>query len=165
MREKHGFSRGKRRRGHPFQKGDLKYIILDLIKDKPCYGYEIMQILEERSHGFYSPSPGTIYPTLQLLVDVGHLNAVKQDSKKIYNITEEGLEFLSDRKDLADGIKKQMKHFWASDNRDDIAEMMQAFHELKDLLSQHVRRADSQEIGQIQKVILNSYSKIEEILK
>jgi len=86
--------------------------------------------------GFYSPSSGTIYPTLQLLVDMGHVNAVKQDSKKIYNITEEGKKFLKERKDLADGIKKQMKHFWESDNREDIAEMMEAFQDLKHLLGQ-----------------------------
>ena len=48
MKGKSRLPRGKRKHGHPFQKGDLKYIIMDLIKDKPCYGYEIMQILEDR---------------------------------------------------------------------------------------------------------------------
>ena len=165
MREKHKFPRSRRRHGHPFQKGDLKYIILDFIKDKPCYGYEIMQILEERSHGFYSPSPGTIYPTLQLLVDMGYLNAVQQDSKKIYTITEEGLKFFSKRKELADKIKNQMKHFWASDNRDDMAEMMDVFHGLKDLLGRYARQADSKKLGKVRKIILNAYDEIEGILK
>ena len=164
MREKHG-ARGRRKHGHPFHKGDLKYIILDLIKGKPCYGYELMQILEERSHGFYSPSPGTIYPTLQLLEDLGYLNAVQQDSKKIYNITAEGINFLAEQKDLADGIKKQMKHFWDSDNRDDIEEMMRVFHDLKHLLGQEVRRTDSEKLGRIQAVISKTCDDIKEILK
>ena len=143
MREQHRFPRRRKKNRHPFQKGDLKYIILDFIKDKPCYGYEIMQILEERSHGFYTPSPGTIYPRLQLLVDMGHVNAINQDSKKIYKITEEGRKFLKERKDLTDGIKKRMKHFWESDNRDDLAEMMETFHDLKHLLGQQAHGADS----------------------
>jgi DNA-binding PadR family transcriptional regulator len=164
MREKYG-PRGRRKHGHPFHKGDLKYIMLDLIKDKSCYGYELMQILEERSHGFYSPSPGTIYPTLQLLEELGYLNAVQQDSKKIYSITEAGIKFLSEQNDLAEGIKKQMDHFWDSDNRDDMAEMMDVFHELRHLLGQEARRADSSKLGRIQAVISKAYGDIKEILK
>ena len=53
-----------------FQKGDLKYVILDLIKDKPRHGYEIIRELEEMSHGLYTPSPGAVYPTLQMLEEL-----------------------------------------------------------------------------------------------
>ena len=53
-----------------FEKGDLKYVILDLLKDEPSHGYEVIRKLEERSRGFYSPSPGSVYPTLQLLEDM-----------------------------------------------------------------------------------------------
>jgi DNA-binding PadR family transcriptional regulator len=51
-----------------FEKGDLKYVILDLLKDKPRHGYEIIRALEDRFHGF-TPSAGSVYPTLQLLDD------------------------------------------------------------------------------------------------
>lgn len=54
-----------------FQKSDVKYVILDLLNEKPSHGYEIMRALEERSHGFYSPSAVSVYPTLQLLEDMG----------------------------------------------------------------------------------------------
>ena len=93
----------------PFQKGDLKYVILDLIKDKPRYGYEIIRILEERSHGFYAPSPGAVYPTLQLLEEMGYITATQQDGKKVYTITEEGRLFLDTREEFAEGIKKHMR--------------------------------------------------------
>ena len=43
-----------------FEKGDLKYVILDLLKDEPSHGYEVIRKLEERSRGFYSPSPGSV---------------------------------------------------------------------------------------------------------
>src|ERR1700747_3439329 len=57
--------RGRRRRW--FESGDMKYVILKLLKDKPRHGYEVMKELQEQLHGCYSPSPGTVYPTLQWL--------------------------------------------------------------------------------------------------
>ncbi len=52
------------RRGRVFEKGDLKYVILDLLEGEPSHGYEVMRALEARFRGFYSPSPGSVYPTL-----------------------------------------------------------------------------------------------------
>jgi len=57
------FFRGGRRTSS-FQKGDLKYVILNLMKEKPRHGYEIIRELEEQSYGLYKPSPGVIYPTI-----------------------------------------------------------------------------------------------------
>jgi len=54
-----GFPAGRQR---PFQKGDLKFLILSQLKDKSNYGYEIMRELEKRFNGFYAPSPGIVYP-------------------------------------------------------------------------------------------------------
>jgi DNA-binding PadR family transcriptional regulator len=96
----------------PFQKGDLKYVILGLIADKPRHGYEIIRILEERSHGFYAPSPGAVYPTLQYLEEAGYVSSSEHDGKKTYAITEEGRRFLDERKDFAEGIKKHMTDLW-----------------------------------------------------
>ena len=59
------------RRSRFFERGDLKYVILDLLTDKPRHGYEIIRELEDRFHGFYTPSAGKVYPTLQLLEDMG----------------------------------------------------------------------------------------------
>ena len=50
-----------------FEKGDLKYVILNLLKDKPSHGYEIIRAMEELFHGLYTPSAGSVYPTLQML--------------------------------------------------------------------------------------------------
>src|SRR6266571_4361310 len=60
---------GRRRRRQWFESGDMKYVILKLLQDKPRHGYEVMKELEERMHGCYTPSPGTVYPTLQWLED------------------------------------------------------------------------------------------------
>src|SRR3712207_9183084 len=81
-------------RGRVCGKGDLKYVILDLLQDRPAHGYELIRALEERFRGFYSPSPGSVYPTLQLLEDMGYVSATQRDGKKVYSITDEGREFL-----------------------------------------------------------------------
>jgi hypothetical protein len=58
-----------------FDRGDLKYVILDLLWERPRHGYDIIRALEERFHGLYSPSPGTVYPTLQLLEDQDYVTS------------------------------------------------------------------------------------------
>src|SRR5215210_5937686 len=100
-RGRHGFGPG---RGRVFGKGDLKYVILDLLKERPAHGYELIRALEERFRGFYSPSPGSVYPTLQLLEDLGHVTVVQRDGKKVYTITEQGREFLEEHRGSVEEI-------------------------------------------------------------
>ena len=94
--------RGRRRRW--FESGDMKYVILKLLKDKPRHGYEVMKELEEQLHGCYSPSPGTVYPTLQWLEDEGLVVAKDVEGKKVYEITDVGRRFLDEHRDVVDDI-------------------------------------------------------------
>src|SRR6266550_3194582 len=84
------WSGGGPRRRQWFEAGDMKYVILKLLRDKPRHGYEVMKELEERMHGCYSPSPGTVYPTLQWLEDEGLVVAKDVEGKKVYEITDTG---------------------------------------------------------------------------
>ncbi len=93
-----------------FEKGDLKYVILDLLAEKPRHGYEIIRDMEERFGGFYAPSPGAVYPTLQMLEDIGHVTSYQQDGKRVYQITDEGRAFLAERKETLDGIHERMRN-------------------------------------------------------
>src|SRR5256886_15983321 len=79
---------GRRRRW--FESGDMRYVILKLLKDKPRHGYEVMKELEEQLHGCYSPSPGTVYPTLQWLEDEGVVSSKEVEGEKGYEITAAG---------------------------------------------------------------------------
>src|SRR5216117_3948621 len=97
------WARGPRRRQW-FEAGDMKYVILKLLKDKPRHGYEVMKELEERMHGCYSPSPGTVYPTLQWLEDEGLVRSREVDGKKVYEITDAGIKFLAENKDVVEDI-------------------------------------------------------------
>ena len=87
-----------------FGAGDMKYVILKLLRDKPRHGYEVMKELEERMHGCYSPSPGTVYPTLQWLEDEGLVVARDVEGKKVYEITDTGRKFLDENKDIVEDI-------------------------------------------------------------
>lgn len=95
---------GRRRRRQWFDAGDMKYVILRLLRDKPRHGYEVMKELEERLHGCYSPSPGTIYPTLQWLEDEGLVTSKDVEGKKVYEITDAGRKFLDEHRDVVDDI-------------------------------------------------------------
>ena len=70
-----------------FEKGDIKYVILAILKGKPAHGYEIIRTLANRYYGFYNPCAMTIYPTLQMLEDMCYVKSSEQDGKKVYTIT------------------------------------------------------------------------------
>jgi DNA-binding PadR family transcriptional regulator len=82
----------------------MKYVILKLLQDKPRHGYEVMKELEDRMHGCYSPSPGTVYPTLQWLEDEGLVIGRDLQGKKVYEITDAGRHFLEEHRDVVDDI-------------------------------------------------------------
>jgi DNA-binding PadR family transcriptional regulator len=147
-----------------FQRGDLKYVILQYIKEKPSHGYEIIRALEERFHGFYAPSPGTIYPTLQTLEEMGYISLdeqhVEQEEKKVYTITDKGNKFLAEQKEFGERIRKQIRSWWNPDNIDDIRKTMHEFDSLAQLVTENVRTADREKLNRIREVISNAYEKL-----
>jgi DNA-binding PadR family transcriptional regulator len=148
-----------------FQKGDLKYVILDLLRDKPRHGYEIIRELEEMSYGFYTPSPGAIYPTLQMLEEMGYATAVERDGRKVYTITEEGVEFLTERKDSADEVRSHMKRKWSFKNIGKMATMMKEYHDLENLMRRGLRSMDADKMERIRQVLINTARAIRDILE
>src|SRR5262245_36610760 len=100
---------GRRRRTQIFESGDMKFVILRLLKEQPRHGYEIIKALEEKMWGCYTPSAGTIYPTLQLLEDQGYVRGVETDGKRVYHITPDGERFLADHRDTLDDIFERVR--------------------------------------------------------
>ncbi len=82
--------------GRVFGRGDMKFALLELIQERPMHGYEMIKALEEKSGGFYSPSPGSIYPTLQMLEDRGFVTVQDVEGKKVYSITDAGKALLAE---------------------------------------------------------------------
>jgi DNA-binding PadR family transcriptional regulator len=83
---------------------DLQLVILALLVEKPAHGYELIKIIEERSEGFYTPSPGVIYPALTYLEEVGHANVAQDGGRKLYSITPQGEAYLAEQRGTADAI-------------------------------------------------------------
>jgi len=77
-----------------FKRGDIKIVLLKLLQEQPRHGYELIKVLEEKFNGFYSPSPGSVYPTLQMLEEQELVNIIKEGRKKIYHLTDEGQAYL-----------------------------------------------------------------------
>ncbi len=72
------------------RRGDMRPIILNLLKERPMHGYEVIRALEEKSHGLWRPSPGSIYPTLQLLEEEELVVGQNDNGKKVYTLTDAG---------------------------------------------------------------------------
>jgi DNA-binding PadR family transcriptional regulator len=70
--------------------GDLQLILLALLAEQPAHGYEMIRMLEERSGGFYAPSPGMVYPALTYLEEIGHASVTQDGNRKLYTITDAG---------------------------------------------------------------------------
>ena len=157
------FFRGSRR-GSSFQKGDLKYVILELIKDTPRHGYDIIRELEEQSYGTYKPSPGVIYPTLQMLEEMGYATSEEQEGKKVYSVTEEGKDFLAKQKNKTNGVRSQMKHKWSFKNIGKMVMVMKEYHALEGLLSRGMRGQDTEKMQRIRDILIQAYDDIESIL-
>jgi len=82
-----------------FGRGDMKFALLGLLQERPMHGYEMIKALEERSGGFYAPSAGSVYPTLQLLEDRGFVTVNETEGKKVYSITDSGRATLAERQE------------------------------------------------------------------
>lgn len=108
-----GFGRGRcgRHRGEGgsagrlFDHGDLRFVILHLISEKPRHGYEVIKAIEEMVGGTYTPSPGVVYPTLTMLEELGYVSvAAAEGGKKLHAITPEGTAFLLANRDVVAAI-------------------------------------------------------------
>jgi DNA-binding PadR family transcriptional regulator len=83
-------SQFERKVGQRMGRGDVRAAVLALLAEKPLHGYQIIQEIEERSGGAWKPSPGSVYPTLQLLADEGLIEAKEANGRKTYSLTDEG---------------------------------------------------------------------------
>src|SRR5579859_8288206 len=123
-----------------FGRGDLKYVILDLLKDQPRHGYDIIRALEDRMRGHYRPSPGSVYPTLQMLEDLGYVTSNQQDGKKVYSITDEGRRYLTDQQSTVDDIRSRITAGWDAASRPEVADLMHELQMLGRALFRHGTR-------------------------
>ena len=90
---------GNFRIGRMLASGDLRLVALFLIEQQPRHGYDLIKAIEEKSVGFYSPSPGIVYPALTFLEEAGYVTSQVDGNKKLYTITDEGRAHLADNRE------------------------------------------------------------------
>jgi DNA-binding PadR family transcriptional regulator len=96
------------RRGRKLGAGDLQLLLLHLLNENPRHGYELIKELESRSNGYYSPSPGVIYPALTYLEEIGFTQVEAEGNKKLYRITETGAAFLKENQANAETMLNEL---------------------------------------------------------
>jgi len=123
---------GGRFRGRFFESGDLRFVILRLIAEKPRYGYEIIKDVEERLGGSYAPSPGVVYPTLTLLEELGYVTVTTgEGTKKLHTITAEGTAALEANKAAVDALFERMEQAGEAVGRGRAPQIMRAVENFK----------------------------------
>src|SRR5690349_8967902 len=81
---------GRAGRGGRMRRGDIRTALLAVLAEGPGHGYDLMQALEDKTEGTWRPSPGSVYPTLQLLEDEGLVTSSERDGKRVFEITPDG---------------------------------------------------------------------------
>jgi DNA-binding PadR family transcriptional regulator len=140
-------------------------VILDQLKDKPSHGYEIIRALEEKFHGFYTPSAGSVYPTLQMLEDMGHVSSSESDGKKVYEITDQGKKFLADQVESVDRIKGHMKSWMGPRNHAEFHESMHELGRVGHMVGRKLSRLNPEQMAGIKEIISKACRDIETIVE
>ncbi|HUX34723.1 MAG TPA: PadR family transcriptional regulator [Gemmatimonadaceae bacterium] len=152
--------------GRMFEQGDLKFVILQLLDEKPRHGYDIIKALEERSNGAYSPSPGTVYPTLTLLEEMGYATATAEEGgKKVFEITPEGKKHLAENSSTVDSIFERIQEAvepFFSSSMGDVRTAMR--HLARSSLGTALKHADNKEVlAKIAEVLTRAAGEIDGI--
>ncbi len=94
--------------GRKLGAGDLQLLLLLLLQENPRHGYELIKEMEQRTSGYYSPSPGVIYPALTYLEEIGFSSVETDGNKKLYRITETGAAFLKENQATAEAMLNEL---------------------------------------------------------
>ncbi len=154
-RERGPFGRGGGGGGRVFGPGDLRLVLLSLIETKPRHGYELIKDLEQKLGGGYSPSPGSVYPTLTLLEELGHVRSVTSEgTKRLFEITADGGQYLRDNQAVLDSAVARMEMAArAFTGEAPPASLHHAMHTLKASLMFHRGGWDVKETERVRKII------------
>jgi DNA-binding PadR family transcriptional regulator len=148
-----------RKVGMRMGRGDVRAAVLALLAEKPMHGYQIIHEIEDRSGGTWKPSPGSVYPTLQLLADEGFIDAEESNGRKTYSLTESG-------KREADTAADQPAPWEAQGGRDGVrtSALPKAGISLAQATAQVVRSGNPEQVKQAVDVLDEARRKLYAIL-
>jgi len=157
--------RGGWRGGRVFDHGDLRLVILQLIAEKPSYGYEIIKAIEEKLAGAYSPSPGVVYPTLTMLEELGYARVSASDGgKKLYEITPEGASHLAANKAGVEAVFQRIAEVNAARGGGPAPQILRAMENMRMALRLRLSRGplSDEQIRRITAALDNAATDIEQ---
>jgi DNA-binding PadR family transcriptional regulator len=146
-----------------FGAGDLRYVILHLISEKPSHGYEIIKSIEERLAGAYAPSPGVIYPMLTMLEEMGWASSTTEGTRKLYSITEEGAKALAENKAMVDALFSRIEHMRQEFSRQRPQQIERAIENLRMALRMKLGSLTTEQIHAVTDILDDATKKIERI--
>ena len=160
-----GFGRGRGFGRERLVRGHLNMLILEIIKERPRHGYDVIKAIEEKFHGFYSPSAGSVYPILQELEDHDFVVSSPERGKKTYSITTAGEQELKANKDTFSAMREHLRSRFGDMGR--YSELMREMGYLTHFVFGKLRESgtsDTAAIKQLRIAIANFKSEVEEIL-
>jgi DNA-binding PadR family transcriptional regulator len=149
------FGRGAGGGGRVFGPGDLRLVLLGLIEERPRHGYELIKELEQKFGGGYAPSPGSVYPTLTLLEELGQLQSVTSEgTKRLFEITVEGTRYLRDNDAaLQSALSRMEMAARAVSGEAPPLDLHHAMHTLRASLMFHRGGWDDKETERVRKIL------------
>jgi DNA-binding PadR family transcriptional regulator len=157
---------GRGRRQRVFDGSELRLVLLNLIAEKPRHGYDLIREIEARSGGAYAPSPGVVYPTLTLLLDMGLIEeSSAAGPRKLFAITEPGQRHLADHAAEVELLMARLGALADVRERTDAAPVQRAMHNLKAALHDRLSQGgvDKTVILEVAALIDAAASKIERL--
>jgi DNA-binding PadR family transcriptional regulator len=137
---------GRRGRGRVFESGELRLVLLKLIADQPRHGYDLIRAIEELTGGSYAPSPGVVYPTLTMLLDMGLIEeAEAPGARKPFRITAEGEAHLAEKAEEVEALLARLSGLGDDRRKAGGAPIKRAVGNLLSALWHRVTREDADE--------------------
>lgn len=148
------------------ERGTVRWLVLDAIATQARHGYEIIQSIGDKSGGKYKPSPGVVYPTLQMLEELGHARTIPRDDRKVYEITDDGRrELLSHQDEIAEFYEGQADSGWET-QAEEVLEVMKRVKRVAYLFKRSVHRGGMRPttMRKARKVLDEALQKLEELM-
>jgi DNA-binding PadR family transcriptional regulator len=155
-----GPGRGPRGRGRKARRGDIRTAALLLLAEEPRNGYQIMQVVEERSGGAWSPSPGSVYPALAQLEDEGLIHTQESEGRKLFAITDAGRQAVAERGEDRPAPWEQMSDEFSPGVR----ELGKLMREVAFAFSQVIRTGSEAQVARAGEVLATTRKELYRIL-
>ncbi len=155
-----GLGAGGHRRGRKARRGDVRSAILLLLAEQPRNGYQIMQELEERSGGLWSPSPGSVYPALQQLEDEQLISAEEVDGRRLFALTDAGRRQVDARGPERPAPWEELRR----DAGDHVQELAQSMRAAAAAAVQVLRTGSDVQLAQAQRILTRARRELYRVL-